>query len=83
MGSFFRGLFRFVKPLLYLGVLNKEPEQPVGAIFENRFSQAKGNFEEKIKNMAASVFALKWKRKSKKPQFRGKRRKAKDIFTEK
>ena len=51
IGSFFRGLFRFVKPLLYSGakavgkkalktisniitdILNKEPEQPVGAIF--------------------------------------------------
>ena len=65
--SFFRGLFRFVKPLLYSGakangkealktgsniitdILNKEPEQPVGAIFKNRFSEAKGNLQEKIK----------------------------------
>jgi hypothetical protein len=30
-------------------ILNKEPEQPVGNIFKNRFSEAKGNLEEKIK----------------------------------
>ena len=66
IGSFFRGLFRFVKPL-YSGakavgkealktgsnninnILNKEPEQPVGNIFNTRFSQAKGNLEGKIK----------------------------------
>jgi hypothetical protein len=65
IGSFFRGLFRFVKPLLYSGgkavgkealktgshiitdILNKEPEQPVGNIFKNRFSEANGNLEEK------------------------------------
>ena len=59
IGSFFRGLFRFVKPLLYSGAkavekealktgsliitdfLNKEPEQPVGDIFKNLFSEAK------------------------------------------
>jgi hypothetical protein len=67
IGSFFRGLFRFVKPLLYSGaktvgkegtktgcniiadMLNKEPQQPVGSIFKNRFIEAKGNLEQKIK----------------------------------
>ena len=29
-------------------ILNKEPEEPVGNIFKTRFSQAKGNLEEKI-----------------------------------
>jgi len=66
IGSFFRGLFRFVKPLLYSGskavgkealktgsniityILNKDPEQPVGNMFKNRFSEAKGRIEEKI-----------------------------------
>jgi hypothetical protein len=69
IGSFFRGLFRFVKPLLYSGakvvgkealkagsniitdMLNKEPEQPVGSIFKNRYPEAKGNLEHKTKNM--------------------------------
>jgi len=63
-------------------ILNKEPEQPVGAIFKNRFNQAKGNVEENITKMAGSGLALKRKRKSKKPQSLGKRRKMKDIFTE-
>jgi len=63
IGSFFRGLFRFVKPLLYSGakgvgkdafktgsniitdMLNKEPEQPIGDIFKNRFIEAKDNLE--------------------------------------
>jgi hypothetical protein len=63
MGSFFRGLFRFLKTLLYSGtkavgkdalklfsyiitdILNKEPEQPLGNIFKNRFSEAKGDLE--------------------------------------
>ena len=67
IGSFFRALFRFVKPLLYSGakavgkealktgsniitdIPNKEPEEPVGAIFKNRFSEAKGNLQEEIK----------------------------------
>jgi hypothetical protein len=67
IGSFFRGLFRFVKPLLYSGAravgkealktgsniitdtLTKEPEQPVGNIFKNRFVEAKDNLEQKIK----------------------------------
>jgi len=96
--SFFRGLFRFVKPLLYSGAkavgrglktgsniitdnLNKEPEQTVGNIFNTRFSQAKGNLEEKINKMIASGLALKRKRKTKKSQSQGKRRKVKDIFT--
>jgi len=59
IGSFFGGLFRFVKPLMYSGakavgkealktgssitdILNKEPEQPVGAILKYRFSEEKG-----------------------------------------
>jgi len=29
-------------------MLNKEPEQPVGDIFENRFIEAKDNLEQKI-----------------------------------
>ena len=100
IGSFFRGLFRFVKPLLYSGakavgkealktgsniitdILNKEPEQPVGNIFKTRFSEAKGNLEDKIKKMTGSGLGLKRKRKPKKPQSQGKRRKVKDIFTE-
>jgi len=101
IGSFFRALFRFVKPLLYSGakavgkealktgsniitaILNKEPKQPVGAIFKNRFSEAKGNLQEKIRKMTGSGLDLKRKRKSKRVQSRGKRRKVKDIFTEK
>lgn len=101
IGSFFRGLFRFVKPLLYSGakavgkealktgsniitdMLNKEPEQPVGSIFKNRFIEAKGNLEQKIKKMTGSGLSLKRKRKSKMGQSKSKRRKVKDIFTEK
>ena len=67
IGSFFRGIFRFVIPLLYSGskavgkdalktcsniitnILNKEPVLLVGNIFNNRFSHAKGNLEEKLK----------------------------------
>ena len=82
IGSFFRWLFRFVKPLLYSGanafgkealktgcntitdILKKEPEQPVGAIFKNRFSEAKGNLQEKIKKMMGSGLDLKRKRKT-------------------
>ena len=79
IGSFFRDLFRFVKPLLYSGakavgketlktgsniitdILNKEPEQPVGNIFKNRFEEAKGNLQEKIKNKTGSGLGLKRK----------------------
>ena len=100
IGSFFRGLFRFVKPLLYSGakavgkealktgshimtdILNKEPEQPLGDIFRSRFSEAKGNLEQKIKKMTGSGLRLKTKRQPKKSQSQGKRRKVKDIFTE-
>ena len=64
-------------------ILNKEPKQPVGAIFKNRFSEAKGNLQEKIRKMTGSGLDLKRKRKSKRVQSRGKRRKVKDIFTEK
>jgi len=55
----------------------------VGSIFQNRFSETKGNFVEKIKKISNSGLALKRKRNSKKPQFLDKRRKVKDIFTEK
>jgi len=101
VGSFFRGLFRFVKPLLYsdakavdkellktssniiTDILNKEPKQLLGAIFRNRFSDAKGNLQVKIKKMTGSGLDLKRKRKSKKVQSGGKRWKVKDIFTDK
>jgi len=101
IGSFFRGLFRFLKPLLYSGakavekealktgshiitdILNKEPEQPVGDIFKTRFSVANGNLDEKIKKMTGSGLGLKRKHKPKKSLSQGKRRKVKDIFTEK
>jgi hypothetical protein len=99
LGSFFRGLFRFVKHLLYSGakavgreaistgsniltdMLNKDPEQPVGTIFKKRFSEAKGNLQQKIKKMTGSGLTLKRKRKSRSVQSLGKRRKVKDIFT--
>ena len=29
-------------------ILNEEPEQPVGAIFTNRFIEAKGNIQEQM-----------------------------------
>jgi hypothetical protein len=54
----------------------------VDKIFKTRIIQAKGNLEEKIKNMTSSGLALKRKRKTKKSQSQGKRRKVKDIFTE-
>ena len=101
IGSFFRGLFRFVKPLLYSGaeavgkealktgsdiitdILNKDPEQPVGDIFNYRFGEAKNNLQEKIKMLTGSGLGLKRKRKLKKAQSQSKRRKVKDIFSEK
>ena len=43
-------------------ILNKELEQPVGDIFKTRFSEAKGNFERKIKKMTSCSFGLKRKR---------------------
>jgi len=69
IGSFFKGLFRFVKPRLYswatavgkealktvsiiiTDILNKEPEQPVSDIFKNRFSEANGILQGKIRKM--------------------------------
>jgi len=96
----FRGLFRFVIPLLYSGakavgkealktgsniitdIPNKEPEEPVGAIFKNRFSEAKDNLQVKIKKMTRSGLHLKRKRNSKEFQSRSKRRKVKDIVIE-
>jgi len=65
------------------GILNKEPEQPVCAIFKNRFSQATGNLEERIIKMTGSGLGLKMKRKSKKSESQGKPTKVKDISTEK
>jgi hypothetical protein len=73
IGSLFRGLFRFVKPLLYSGakavgrglkpgsniitdIFNKQPEQPLGDIFKNRFSEADDILEEKIKRMKGSAW---------------------------
>ena len=61
-------------------ILNKEPEQPLGDIFNTRFSEAKGNLEQKIKKMTGSGLGLKRKRQPKKYQSQDKRRK--DIFTE-
>jgi len=82
LGSFFRGLFRFVKPLLYSGdILNKGPEQPVSNIFKNRFEEAKDNLQKKIKNLTGSGLGLKGKRKFEKGQSQCKRRKVKDIVT--
>ena len=63
-------------------ILNKEPEQPVSAIFKNRLTEAKGNLQEKIKKMMVFGLYIKRKRKSKKFHSRGKHRKVKDIFTE-
>jgi len=101
IGSFFRGLFRFVKPLLYSGakavgkealktgsnimtdILNKKPEDTVGEIFKTRFGEAKDSLEHKIKKMTGSGLGLKRKRKPKKVQSETKRRKVKDIFSEK
>ena len=54
----------------------------MGNIFKNRFKEAKGNIQEKIKNMTGSGLGLKRKRKLKKVQSQSKRRKVKDIFTE-
>jgi hypothetical protein len=43
-------------------ILNKEAEEPVGNIFQNRFSRAKDNLEEKLKY---DGFGLSSKRKRK------------------
>jgi len=51
-------------------ILNKEPEQPVGDIFKNRFVEAKNNLQEKIKTMTGSGLGLKRKRKLKKLSLR-------------
>ena len=55
----------------------------MGVIFKNRFSEAKENLEGNIKNLRGSGLGLKRKRKQEKAQSQGKRRKLKDIFTEK
>ena len=100
IGSFFRGLFRFVKPLysgakavgkealktgynIITDMLNKQPKQHVGDIFKNLFIEAKDNLEQKIKKLTGPGLSLKRKRKSKNAQSQSKRRKVKDIFTEK
>jgi len=64
-------------------MLNKEPEQPVGNTFKNRFIEAKDNLEQKIKKVTGPSLSLKRNRKFKKAHFHSKRRKIKDIFTEK
>ena len=51
-------------------ILNKEPKQPVGDIFKSRFSEAKGNLEENIKNMTESGLGLKMKHKLKRVSHR-------------
>jgi hypothetical protein len=62
-------------------MLNKDPELPVGTIFKKLFSEAKGNLQQKIKNLTGSGLTLKRKRKSKTVQSLSKRKKVKDIFT--
>ena len=64
-------------------ILNKQPEQPMGNIFQKRFKEGKNNLEQTIKMMTGSGLGLKRKRKSKKAQSQNKRRKVMDIFTEK
>jgi hypothetical protein len=64
-------------------MLNKNPELLVGTIFKNRFSEAKGNLEKKIKKTTGSGLTLKRKRKSKTVQTLCKFKKVNDIFTEK
>ena len=64
-------------------MLNKEPKQPVGDIFKNRFIEANDNHKQKIKKMTGSGHSLKRKRKSKQAQSQSKCRKVKNIFTEK
>jgi len=61
-------------------ILNKEAEQPVSDIFKNRFSQAKGSLEGKIKKMTGSGLGFKRKNKSKKHQSQGKRGKVNDSI---
>jgi hypothetical protein len=40
-------------------ILSNELEQPVDAIFKNRFHQGKGDLKQKIKNMTGSSLRLK------------------------
>ena len=63
-------------------ILKKEPEQPVGDIFKTRFSEAKGNIEQRVIKMMGFGLGLKRKRQSKNSQSQGKHRKVKEIFTE-
>jgi len=44
-------------------IFNKEPEQPVGAILKNLFSEAKDNLQGKIKKLTGSGWDFKRKRK--------------------
>ena len=100
IGSFFKGLFSFVKPLLYSGakaggkeafktgsniitdILNKEPEQHVGAIFKIISVKQRATSKKIFKNDGVWL-GFKRKRKSKNNQSRRKRRKVKDIFKDK
>ena len=68
--------------IIITDILNNEHEKPVDAIFKNRFSEVKGNLQQKITKMTESGLDLKRKRKSKNVQSRGKRRKVKDNFAE-
>ena len=54
----------------------------MGDIFKIRFSEAKGNLEQKIKKIKGCGLCLKRKLQPKKSQSQGKCRKVKDIFTE-
>jgi hypothetical protein len=63
-------------------ILNKQPEQSVGDIFKNRFSEAKDSLEEKIKKVTGSGLILKRKRKPKNAQYQSKCRKVNDLLTE-
>ena len=48
------------------GILNKQPEDPVGDILKTRFGEAKDNLEQKIKKMTGSGLRLKRKVRPKK-----------------
>jgi hypothetical protein len=60
-------------------ILNKDPGQPVETIFKKRFAEAKGNLQQKIKNMTGNGLNFKRKRKSKTVQSLSKRAKVKDF----
>ena len=50
----FENRFNIIKDILH-----KQPEQPVGNIFKNRFIEAKFNLEENIKNFTGCGLGLK------------------------